>query len=195
MRLFGPIYDRCLRWAAHPHAERYMAGMSAAESIFFPVPPDVMLAPMTLAHPGRWFRLAAICTIASVLGGLLGYLLGAYALEAVWPWIEASGKAPVFEQIQQYFVEYGFWIVFLAGFTPIPYKVFTVASGAAGIGLLPFVLGSAVGRGGRFFLVTGLIAWGGPRMEKHLRQYVEAIGWLAVVLVVAVLAWWEWGRG
>ena len=195
MRLFGPIYDRCLRWAAHPHAERYMAGMSAAESVFFPVPPDVMLAPMTLAQPGRWFRLAAVCTVASVLGGLIGYLLGAFALEVVWPWIEASGKAAVFVQIQQHFVHYGFWIVFLAGFTPIPYKVFTIASGAAGIGLIPFVLGSVVGRGGRFFLVTGLVAWGGPRMEKHLRQYVEAIGWLAVVLVVAVLAWWEWGRG
>lgn len=194
MRLFGPIYDRCLQWAAHPHAERYMAGMSFAESVFFPVPPDVMLAPMTLAKPALWRRLASICTVASVAGGLLGYLLGAFALEMIWPWIEAAGKTGVFEQIQHNFARYGFWIVFLAGFTPIPYKVFTIASGATGIGLIPFVLGSAIGRGGRFFLVTGLIAWGGPKMEKHLRQYVEALGWLAVVLVAGVVAWMEFVR-
>lgn len=195
MRLFGPIYDRCLRWAAHPHAERYMAGMSAAESVFFPVPPDVMLAPMALAQPTRWRRLALVCTVASVLGGLIGYLLGVFALELIWPWIEAAGKAATFHEIQASFTRYGFWIVFLAGFTPIPYKVFTIASGAAGIGLAPFVLGSVVGRGGRFFLVTGLIALGGPKMEAQLRRYVEGLGWLAVVLVAGFIAWWEWGRG
>ena len=195
MRLFGPIYDRCLRWAAHPHAERYMAGMSFAESVFFPVPPDVMLAPMTLAKPTSWRRLALVCTVASVVGGLLGYVLGAFALEMIWPWIEAAGKVAAFEQIQQNFARYGFWIVFLAGFTPIPYKVFTIASGAAGIGLIPFVLGSVVGRGGRFFLVTGLVAWGDPKMETPLRRYVEALGWLLVLLVGIAIAWYEWGRG
>ena len=194
MRLFGPLYDRCLRWSAHPHAERYLAGMSAAESIFFPIPPDVMLAPMSLASPPRWLRFASICTLASVLGGLIGYLLGAFALELVWPALESLGKVETFERIQLLFTRYGFWIVFVAGFTPIPYKVFTIASGAAGIGLLPFVLGSLVGRGGRFFLVGALMAWGGPRMEPLLRRYVEGLGWAVVVLVLIGLAWWEWGR-
>lgn len=194
MRLFGALYDRCLRWSAHPHAERYLGGMSAAESIFFPIPPDVMLAPMVLATPGRWVRLATLCTLASVIGGLVGYLLGAFALEAVWPLLEAWGKTGTFEQIQQLFTRYGFWIVFVAGFTPIPYKVFTIASGAAGIGLIPFTLGSLVGRGGRFFLVAALVAWGGPRMAPLLRRYVEGIGWAVVVAVLIGLAWWEWSR-
>jgi membrane protein YqaA with SNARE-associated domain len=195
MRLFGPLYDRMLRWAAHRHAERYLFGLSAAESVIFPVPPDVMLAPMTLALPQHWFRYALLCTVASVLGGLLGYLLGHYALEAVLPWVERAGRLQTFHEVQALFVRHGFWIVFVAGFTPIPYKVFTIASGAAGIGLLPFVLGSMVGRGGRFFLVTGLIRLLGPRVEPLLRRYVEWLGWAVVLLVAAGLVWLELRRG
>ncbi len=191
MRLFGAIYERCLRWAAHPHAERYLAAVSATESVIFPIPPDVMLGPMTLARPERWFRYALICTIASVLGGVLGYALGAYALEAVMPWIERAGKRETFDQIQGLFETYGFWIVFVAGFTPIPYKVFTIASGAAGMGWIPFLLGSFVGRGGRFFLVALLIRWGGARLETSLRRYVEFIGWGVLVAVVIGLLVWE----
>jgi membrane protein YqaA with SNARE-associated domain len=191
MRLFAPWYDRALRWAAHPHAPRYLAALSASESVIFPVPPDVMLAPMTLAQPHRWWRFALLCTLASVAGGVLGYVLGHYALEAVLPWIERAGKLDTFHEIQELFVRYGFWIVFVAGFTPIPYKVFTVAAGAAGIGMLPFLLGSLVGRGGRFFLVAGLIRLGGQRMESVLRRYVEWLGWLVVAAIVVVLVWLE----
>lgn len=190
MRVFGPIYERCLAWAAHRHAERYLAAVSAAESVVFPIPPDVMLAPMTLARPEHGLRYATICTVASVLGGVLGFLLGAFALDAVMPWIERAGKRETFEQIHQLFATYGFWIVFIAGFTPIPYKIFTIASGAAGMGFLPFVLGSLVGRGGRFFLVALLLRWGGPRLEGSLRRYVEWIGWgTLAVLAVALLIW------
>jgi len=194
MKLFGPLYDRCLAWAGHRHAPAYMAGLSAAESVIFPIPPDVMLAPMTLAKPASWFRFALLCTVASVLGGLLGYLLGAYALDLVMPLIERAGKRETFDGIQAMFQRYGFWIVFVAGFTPIPYKIFTIASGATGIGLVPFVLGSLVGRGGRFFLVTGLIRLGGQRMATMLRTYVEALGWLVIVLALVALAWLEFGR-
>jgi membrane protein YqaA with SNARE-associated domain len=190
MRIFGRIYERCLAWAAHRHAERYLAAVSAAESVVFPIPPDVMLAPMTLARPERGLRYATICTVASVLGGVLGFLLGAFALDAVMPWIERAGKRETFEQIHQLFATYGFWIVFIAGFTPIPYKIFTIASGAAGMGFLPFVLGSLVGRGGRFFLVAVLLRWGGARLEGSLRRYVEWIGWgTLVVLAIALLIW------
>jgi membrane protein YqaA with SNARE-associated domain len=191
MRLFGPLYDRCLRWAGHRHAPGYLAALSAAESVVFPIPPDVMLAPMTLAQPHKWFRFALLCTLASVAGGLLGYLLGHYALEAVLPWIERAGKLDTFHRVQELFVRWGFWFVFVAGFTPIPYKVFTIASGAVGIGLLPFTLGSLVGRGGRFFLVAGLIRLGGPRMAAVLRRYVEALGWAVVALLVVALLWLE----
>lgn len=194
MKLFAPLYDRCLVWAGHRHAPYYLAGISAAESVIFPIPPDVMLAPMTLAKPTHWVRYAALCTLASVVGGLLGYLLGAYALEFVLPLLERAGKMETFENVQVLFQRYGFWIVFVAGFTPIPYKVFTIAAGATGIGLVPFVLGSCVGRGGRFFLVTGLIRLGGERMAGMLRRYVEWLGWSVIVLAALALAWLEWWR-
>ncbi len=194
MKLFGPLYDRCLVWAAHRHAPLYLTGLSAAESVIFPIPPDVMLAPMTLARPTAWFRYAMLCTVASVLGGLLGYMLGAYALEAVMPWIERAGKLATFQQIEGLFQRYGFWIVFVAGFTPIPYKVFTIAAGATGIGLLPFTLGSLVGRGGRFFLVAGLIRLGGERMSGMLRRYIEWLSWAVIVVLAAVVVWLEWLR-
>jgi membrane protein YqaA with SNARE-associated domain len=191
MRLFGPIYDRCLAWAAHHHAPRYLAGLSVAESVFFPIPPDVMLAPMALATPQRWVRLAVLCTVASVIGGLLGYMLGHFALDAIWPWMVSLGWDAPFYRVQALFERYGFWIVFVAAFTPIPYKVFTIASGATGIGLIPFLLGSTIGRGIRFFLVAGLIAWGGKRLEQVLRRYIEILGWVVAVLVIAAVAWLE----
>jgi membrane protein YqaA with SNARE-associated domain len=191
LKLFAPLYDRVLRWSAHPHAPAYLAGMSAAESIFFPVPPDVMLAPMTLAKPRRWLWFAFLCTVASVLGGLVGYALGHFALEAVMPWIERSGHSDTFDTVHSLFDKYGFWIVLVAGFTPIPYKIFTIAAGAAGMPLLPFVAGSLVGRGGRFLLVAGLIAWGGAPFERILRRFVEPLGWAVVVLLAVAMAWLE----
>lgn len=191
MRLFGPLYDRALRWARHRHAPRYLALLSASESVIFPVPPDVMLAPMSLARPRIWWKLALLCTVASVLGGLLGYALGHFALEAIWPWMLRMGWDDSFVRVQALFARYGFWIVFVAAFTPIPYKVFTIASGATGIAFLPFVLGSFIGRGIRFFLVAGLIAWGGEPLERGLRGHIESLGWAVAVLVLLAVAWLE----
>lgn len=192
--LFGRLYERCLAWSRHRHASRYLAAMSAAESVVFPIPPDVMLAPMALARPPAWWRYALVCTLASVAGGLLGYALGAFALDLVWPWMQRLGWEPAFLQVQALFLRHGFAFVFLAAFTPIPYKVFTIASGALGVVLLPFLLGSLVGRGARFFLVAGLVAWGGERLERLLRRYVEGLGWTAVALVAIALIWMEWAR-
>lgn len=185
MRIFSHLYARVLHWSAHPHAERYLAGVSFAESSFFPIPPDVLLAPMTLAQPRRWWRLALLTTITSVLGGVAGYLIGYLALEAVTPLLHKVGYWHHFETASAWFEKYGFWAIFIAGFTPIPYKVFTIAAGAAHMALLPFLLGSIIGRGGRFFLVAGLVRWGGPRVESQLRRYVDVIGWgtLAALLV------------
>jgi membrane protein YqaA with SNARE-associated domain len=131
MKIFSPLYDRALHWSRHPHAERYLAGVSFAESSFFPIPPDVLLAPMTLARPERWWRLAALTTVTSVLGGLLGYLIGYVAIEAVTPLLHRVGYWEHFETAHDWFERYGFWAIFAAGFTPIPYKVFTIAAGAA----------------------------------------------------------------
>ncbi|HEX9627040.1 MAG TPA: YqaA family protein [Acidiferrobacterales bacterium] len=190
MRLFSRLYDLALRWSRHRHAERYLAGLSFAESSFFPVPPDVMLAPMALADRARAWRYAWVTTVASVLGGLLGYTIGALAFQAVEPWLHRVGYWDNFLIVRDWFARWGFWAVFLAGFTPIPYKLFTIAAGVVSMALLPFALASFIGRGGRFFLVAGIIVLGGERMERMLRTYIDVIGWLLVAALVAAYLIW-----
>nr|WP_211170888.1 YqaA family protein [Parazoarcus communis] len=171
-------------WARHRHAPWYLGGLSFAESSFFPIPPDVMLAPMSLANPRRAMWFALLTTLTSVAGGLFGYLIGAYAFDAIEPWLRESRYWGAYEQAVAWFGEWGFWAVFVAGFSPIPYKVFTIAAGALSMALLPFTLASLVGRGARFFLVAGLMAWGGARMEAVLHRYIDRLGWATVAAVV-----------
>ncbi len=185
MHLFEGLYNRVMTWSRHPKAPWYLAGLSFAESSFFPIPPDVMLAPMTLARPSRWWRLAALTTVASVLGGLLGYALGALAFESLEPWIRDAGYWQGYVRARAWFHEWGFWAVFVAGFSPIPYKVFTIAAGSLSMVILPFIVASTIGRGLRFFLVAGLMAWGGERLENLLGRYVEILGWALVAAGVA----------
>ncbi len=187
MRLFSSLYNRAMQWSRHPHAPRYLAGLSFAESSFFPIPPDVMLAPMSLATPKRAWYFASLTTLASLLGGLLGYLIGLFAFDLIQPYLHDWGYWPAYERVQGWFDEWGFWAIFLAGFSPIPYKVFTITAGVISMALLPFLLASAIGRGARFFLVAGLMAWGGARMEQALHRYVDLLGWLMVVLFVALI--------
>ncbi|MCP3666070.1 MAG: DedA family protein [Gammaproteobacteria bacterium] len=186
MALFSALYDRVMRWSAHPHAPRYLAGLSFAESSFFPIPPDVMLAPMSLADPRRAWYLAALTTAASVFGGLAGYLIGMFFFEAIEPLLQSAGYYPKYLQVKVWFESWGFWAIFLAGFSPIPYKLFTISAGVISMAILPFFFASLIGRGTRFFLVAGLMAWGGERMESVLRRYIDRIGWLMVVAAVVV---------
>ncbi len=190
MKLFSPLYRKALAWSRHPHAPRYLGAMSFAESSFFPVPPDVMLAPMCLASPARAWYFALLTTLASVAGGLFGYAIGYFALDAVLPWLEHSRYWPAYQTAVSWFERWGFAAVFIAGFSPIPYKVFTIAAGALSMALLPFALASIVGRGMRFFLVAGLMAWGGARMEALLHRYVDRVGWATVVLVAVGALWY-----
>lgn len=190
VKIFTALYDRALAWSRHRHADRYLTAVSFAESSFFPVPPDVLLAPMVLAQPARWWRLAALTTGASVVGGLFGYAIGHLAIEAVTPLLHRFGYWPAFETAQDWFARYGFWAIFAAGFTPIPYKVFTIAAGAAQMGLAPFVAGSVIGRGARFFLVAALIRFGGAPFERQLRRYIDGIAWVLLAAVaVGYLVW------
>lgn len=191
MKLFGPLYDRVLRLAGHRHAERWLAVLSFAESSFFPIPPDVLLAPMTLARPERGWWLATLTTVASVVGGLFGYLIGWFAFDAIEPWIVELGHADAYAMATDWFGRYGFWAVLVAGFSPIPYKVFTIAAGALHMLLPGFVLASLLGRGGRFFLVAGILVIGGPRMERTLRRHIDTLGWITVVAIVALIAYWQ----
>lgn len=189
MRVFGPLYDRCRSLAAHPHAPWYLGFISAIESIFFPVPTDVMLAPMALARPRRWFHYGMLAAVTSVLGGVVGYAIGYFALDAVMPLIERVGYLARYHAVQDQFARFGVWIMFVAAFTPIPFKVFTLAGGAAAMPLLPFVIASFVGRALRFLLVAGLVAWGGPRIEPHLRRYIETVGWIVAAVIIAAIVW------
>lgn len=184
MKLFSRLYERVMHWAEHRHAPWYLGGLSFAESSFFPIPPDVMLAPMALARTDRAWRFATITTIFSVLGGMLGYLIGYLAFGQIEPWLQTSHYWDRYQQAVAWFDEWGVWAIFIAGFSPIPYKIFTIAAGAISMAFLPFVLASVVGRGARFFLVAGLMKWGGKSMEEKLHRYVDILGWLVVALVV-----------
>ena len=186
--MFRKLYDRVLAWSAHPRAPAYLAGLSAAESSFFPIPPDVMLAPMCLARPAKSWFFAGVCTASSVVGGMVGYLIGRLAFEWIEPWIAGSSYASVFTQTVNAFGEHGFWYILLAGFTPIPYKVFTISAGVVGMPVAPFLGGSLAGRGGRFFLVAGLLRLGGEDFAARLRQWVDVLGWLVLLAAVIVFA-------
>jgi membrane protein YqaA with SNARE-associated domain len=183
LKLFSSLYARVMVWSRHPRAPWFLGGLSFAESSFFPIPPDVMLAPMCLAAPRRAMYLALLTTLASVAGGLFGYAIGYFALDMIMPWLQESRYFPAYQTAVAWFDRWGFWAVLVAGFSPIPYKVFTIAAGGLSMALFPFVLASAVGRGGRFFLVAALMAWGGPRMEALLHRYVDRLGWALVALV------------
>jgi len=186
MRIFEPLYDKVIGWARHPHAERYLAALSFAESSFFPIPPDVMLAPMCLADRTRAWRFATVTTLASLAGGIAGYGIGYFLFEAVEPWIHEMGYWPQYLRGKEWFDQWGVWAVFIAGFSPIPYKVFTISAGVAVLNFPGFVIASFIGRGARFFLVAGLLVAGGERMEVLVPRYVERIGWVVVLLAVAV---------
>lgn len=190
MKIFQYLYDKALSWSRHKHAPVYLSGMSFAESMFFPVPPDVMLAPMSLAKPQRAWYYASLTTVASIVGGICGYLLGLLAFDGfIQPWVTSMGYQAKLDLAMSWFEQYGVWVVFIAGFSPIPYKIFTISAGFLQMAFLPFLLASAVGRGMRFFLVAGLMYWGGERMEKKLREYIDVLGWAVVLLaVVAYLA-------
>jgi membrane protein YqaA with SNARE-associated domain len=184
MRLFSRLLDMVMGWAEHRHASYYLAGLSFAESSFFPIPPDVMLAPMTLAKPEKAWQFALVTTIASVVGGIAGYLIGMFAFELVEPLLHRAGYWDRYLDAREWFAVWGVWVVFLAGFSPIPYKIFTITAGVVGMVFLPFVVASFVGRGARFFLVAWLMRIGGSRMEDILKKYIDRIGWLIVIVVV-----------
>ena len=191
MKLFTRLYDRVIEWSKHPHATYYLGSLSFAESSFFPIPPDVMLAPMSIARPDRAWQLAFLTTLTSVLGGIFGYLIGALAFEYIEPWLQTSSYWPKFETAQTWFEEWGVWVVVVAGFSPIPYKLFTVTAGLLSLALIPFIIASFIGRGARFYLVAGLLKFTGPRLEPLILKYVEWIGWITVLLLVAVISWFK----
>ncbi len=186
--MFVRLYDRVIEWAAHRRAPAILSVLSFTESSFFPIPPDVMLMPMCLAKPKRAWFYAMVCTLASVLGGMAGYLIGKLAFGWIEPWLMTSHYADTFTNAVEAFETWGFWYILLAGFTPIPYKVFTISAGVVGMPFYAFIGGSMVGRGGRFFLVAALIRLGGEKLAGRLRKYVDLIGWLTILAAAVIFA-------
>lgn len=198
MKLFRPLYEHALRWAAHPQAAWYLALLSFFEAIIFPIAPEIMLAPMVLAKPPRWARFATISLAGSLLGALFGYALGHYAFGALRPLLADLGWLPridaLVEQLKQDVALHpwtAFWTLVLAGFTPVPLKIFTWASGIVGIPLPAFLASMFVGRGKRVFLLAGLIRLGGKRAEEALHRWIEWIGWGVVALAVGLFIYFR----
>jgi membrane protein YqaA with SNARE-associated domain len=189
MALFESIYTVVMRFSRRKDAPYYLSLLSFVESFILPFPPpDVMLAPMSLARPALALRFAALTLLFSVLGGLVGYLIGAFLFDVAEPYIIAWGYWARFQTVTLWFESWGFWAVLVAGFSPVPYKIFTIAAGVLNLALLPFVVASIIGRGARFFLLAWCLAKFGPAIEPKLVRYIEYIGWAIVGLLALAVA-------
>ena len=179
------LYDWTLSLASHPRALWALAFVAFLESSVFPIPPDALMIPMIIALPRRAFVIATVATVSSVLGGLLGYAIGALAYEQIGqPILSSLGKAEAMIEFNQRFADLSFWPVLIAGLTPFPYKVITIMSGWTGLPLATFIITSIVARAGRFFLVAGLLYYFGA----PIRDFIEKrLGLLTVVFVVLLI--------
>jgi membrane protein YqaA with SNARE-associated domain len=172
------MYEWVLSFANHKHSTTALGAISFAESSFFPIPPDVLLAPLCMGNRSKAWWFATVCTVASVVGGLAGYAIGYGAWEAtsqIWFDYVPGFTEDKFAKVEGLYNEYGFWVIFIAAFTPIPYKVFTIAGGVFHQALLPFVLASLVGRGLRFFAVAAIFRWVGPKAQPFIDRYFNLL--------------------
>jgi membrane protein YqaA with SNARE-associated domain len=190
--MFEKLYFAVIRFSTGHRAPWYLALLSLLESFILPFPPpDVMLAPMSLAKPDKAMRFATITLVASVCGGLIGYLIGAFLFDVIQPLLVDWGYQSRFDTVTHWFEQWGFWAVLIAGFSPVPYKLFTISAGVLSLALLPFVVASIIGRGLRFFLVAWCLAKFGPAIETRLIQYIERIGWAVVVALVLAIGFYS----
>jgi len=187
VKLFSPLYKKVMQWSQHKHAPFFLYMTAFIESIFWPIPVDIMLAPMVLAKRDRAWRYAIGATFFSVLGGAIGYYLGHVLYDpVVLPFIEFMGYQDKMATALHWFSEWGMMVIFIASFTPIPFKVFTITAGVMGMAFLPFMGIALIGRGLRFFIVTGLMVLGGDKMEEKLSKYIDVLGWITILLAVVV---------
>jgi membrane protein YqaA with SNARE-associated domain len=185
MKQLRRLYDWVLSWAESPYGTLALAVHSMTESFVFPIPPDPLLMALTLGRPKRGMYYAFVCTVASIVGAFIGYAIGRWAWEVVGTKIIATlGYMDLFHTLQAQFTEYTFWAILVAGFTPLPFKVFTITAGSCSVPLAPFFLGAAVSRAGRFFLVAGLITLFGPAIKEKIDKYFDVLSLAFVVLLI-----------
>ncbi len=192
MRPFQSIYNKILDYSSSRFAILWLSAISFLESIILPVPlQDLLLASMSLRNRSKAFYFAAICTIASVLGAVLGYYIGIQAENHILPILINLNYESKFETAQMYFQTYGIYIILIAGFSPIPYKVFTIAAGMMSMSLLPFVVFSLIARGARYFLIAFLVRKFGKMADAWLNKYIDWLGYL-VIIAIALFIWYEY---
>jgi membrane protein YqaA with SNARE-associated domain len=193
------LYDWVIHFADTKHGVTALFVLSFAESSFFPVPPDVLLGPLALGAPKKWLRFALACSIASVLGGILGYCIGMFLWQAISQWIFAHlGVVGLteenFEIFQAKYDKWNFWIVFTCGFTPLPYKVCTISAGVAKIHFIAFLAASTISRTARFFIVAGLMGWKGEKIRPLVEKYFNWFSLAFVALLVGGFLVIKWLR-
>jgi len=192
MKLFETLYQSVIRASSSKRAPAILSFLSFIESFILPFPPpDVMLAPMSLAKPGRALYFATITLAASLLGGIVGYLIGAFGFDIAQPYIVEWGYQPVFDKVMQWFSVWGFWAVLVAGFSPVPYKIFTISAGVLSLAFIPFMLASFMGRGARFYLVAYVLSKYGAAIEPKLLMFIEKIGWAIVALLCLAIIFYS----
>jgi membrane protein YqaA with SNARE-associated domain len=193
MKVFETLYNSVIRFSKLDSAPWYLALLSFFESFILPFPPpDVMLAPMALARPKKALYFAGLTLVSSVLGGIVGYLIGAFLFDQVQPFLIGWGYQATFDKVTVWFTHWGFWAVLIAGFSPVPYKIFTISAGVMGLAFIPFLLASLIGRGARFFLVAWFLAKFGPAIEHKLMGYIETIGWAIVIMLLIAIGIYYW---
>jgi len=179
------IYDEVIHLSAKQHALFWLAVISFVESSFFPIPPDIMLIPMILATPKQAWKIAGVCTVASVIGAYLGYIIGFYFFQLIAePLLNFYGYLDKFNEFKNLYNEYGAWIVFGAGITPFPYKIITIASGVVHLNLAVFTVASVIARGLRFFLIAWLLYAYGEKMRTFIEKN---LGWLSILFLVLLI--------
>jgi membrane protein YqaA with SNARE-associated domain len=177
MQILVNLYNKTIIWAQHKHAPRYLAAVSFIEASVFPISPVFMLTPMAIAHPRKAFKYALIATVFSVLGGFLGYFLGYVLFDPlVMPLLKFFGQVDNYQKVTTLFQERGFWAILIAGFTPIPYKFVAIGAGFMRVPLMPFFLGSLLGRAIKFFAIALVVRVGGERIEQNIRKVIERSG-------------------
>ncbi len=183
--MLRPLYNRTLALAGHRHALPALAGVSFVESSVFPIPPDALMIPMILARPRRAWIIALVCTLASVAGALLGYWIGLALFDTVGQWVlDLYGKAAAFDAFAARYNTWGAWAVLIAGVTPFPFKVITIASGATGLSLPVFIVSSLVARSLRFFLVAAILRVFGDRARDFIDRRLGLVFTVACVLLL-----------
>ena len=182
MKIFTNTYEYILNFSNKEKATKYLYGLSFIESFIFPIPPDVLLAPIALTKKYSWLKIAFNTTVFSVLGGLVGYIIGLYLYELSF--LNKIIDEKIFLEVKRLFNEHGIIIIIIAGFTPLPFKAFTITAGYMSLSIFPFLLASFIGRALRFFLVAGLFYYFGIKVANKIKNYFEYLGWIIISILI-----------